>query len=193
MCPKLEKLCPEPKCKKCLIYFINTKRAWIKSPFLVASIIIQMSKWVDFLLPALPVQQGSRSGSHQFILFTHKDLATSESGFSSEDICTTARNPPHTWYVLKSSAICTWTWVLLIEKPTLHIQCPYWQIRLRELVLKHYYIPIKWTFWGHIAPKPNYFPSFLGFIGLLIPTHVHVQRALDFNTYQVWGGFLAFV
>ena len=25
------------------------------------------------------------------------------------------------WYVLESSAICAWTWVLLIEKPTLHI------------------------------------------------------------------------
>ena len=46
------------------------------------------------------------SGSHQFILFTHKDLATSESGFSSEDIYTTVRNQPHTWYVLKSSALC---------------------------------------------------------------------------------------
>ena len=61
------------------------------------------------------------SGSHQFILFTHKDLDTSESGFSSEDIYTTARNSPHTWYVLKSSDLCTWTWVILIIKPTMHI------------------------------------------------------------------------
>ena len=33
------------------------------------------------------------SGSHQFILFSRKDLAASESGFSSEDIYTTAWNP----------------------------------------------------------------------------------------------------
>ena len=63
-----------------------------------------------FLLTALPVQQGSRrgvvfsaliiyqvveilcrhytlhSGSHQFILFTCKDLAASESGFLSESL-----------------------------------------------------------------------------------------------------------
>ena len=42
-----------------------------------------------------------------FKFFTHKDLVTSESGFLSEDIYTTARNSPHTWYVLKSSALCT--------------------------------------------------------------------------------------
>ena len=35
------------------------------------------------------------TGSHQFILLTRKDLAASESGFSSEDIYTTMRNPPH--------------------------------------------------------------------------------------------------
>ena len=84
-----------------------------------------------FLLPALPVQQGLQRGAFfsaliiyqggrdfmlslhatfwftPVILFTHKDLAASESGFSSEDIYTTARNSPHTWYVLKSSALCT--------------------------------------------------------------------------------------
>ena len=83
------------------------------------------------MLPALPVQHGSRRGAvfsaliinqggrdfmsslhatfwfTPVILFTHKDLAASESGFSSEDIYTTARNSPHTWYVLKSSALCT--------------------------------------------------------------------------------------
>ena len=33
------------------------------------------------------------SGSHQIILFTHKDLAASESGFFSKDIYMTASNP----------------------------------------------------------------------------------------------------
>ena len=84
-----------------------------------------------FLLTALPVQQGSRRGAvfsaliiyqggrdfmsslhatfwfTPVILFTHKDLATSESGFLSEDIYTNTRNSPHTWYVLKSSDLCT--------------------------------------------------------------------------------------
>ena len=36
------------------------------------------------------------TGSHQLILLTREDLATSESGFSSEDIYTTIRNQPHT-------------------------------------------------------------------------------------------------
>ena len=82
-----------------------------------------------FMLPALPVQHGSQRGAvfsaliinqggrdfmsslhatfwfTPVILFTHTDLAASESGFSSEDIYTTARNSPHTWYVLKSSAL----------------------------------------------------------------------------------------
>ena len=73
-----------------------------------------------FLLPALPVQHGSRRGAvfsaliiyqggKDFMLslnatvcftlvyfFTFMDLAASESSFLSEDIYTTARNPPHT-------------------------------------------------------------------------------------------------
>ena len=72
-----------------------------------------------FLLSALPVQHGSRRGAvfsaliiyqggrdfyvvftryilvHTSLFFlTRKDLAASESGFSSEDIYTTMRNPP---------------------------------------------------------------------------------------------------
>ena len=59
------------------------------------------------------------TGSHQFVLLTHKDLATSESGFSSEDIYTTMRNPPHTGLY--------WSLVLTVHehefywKATLHI------------------------------------------------------------------------
>ena len=90
--------------------------------------LIICQSWLK--LPALPVQHGSRRGvvfsalitnqcGRDFmsslhgtfwftpvILFTHTDLPASESGFSSEDIYTTARNSPHTWCVLKSSALC---------------------------------------------------------------------------------------
>ena len=102
----------------------------------------QMGSWL--MLPALPVQHGARRGAvftaliinhggRDFmsllhatfwfipvILFTHTDLSASESGFSSENIYTTVRNSPHTWYVLKSSALCMCTWIILIEMPTMH-------------------------------------------------------------------------